>query len=91
MLSCLIPTKVTASIEQFKQLVIDAEAVRASQLLIDLCVEFPLLAGIVTLLKQGSIDEALNNVGMFNYDLANELRTHMQVLAEISIELNHRS
>lgn len=83
----LLPPAITNSINDFKQLVIAADAQRASGLLIELCEEFPVLAGTVTLLQQGSIDQALNNVGLFNRELAAELRLHMNVLHQISREL----
>jgi hypothetical protein len=84
----LSPTKLTAAIDEFKQLIIAADAKRASALLLELCVDYPLLAGIVTLLRQGSINEALLNVGLFDHDLASELRNHMTVLAQVGTELN---
>lgn len=81
---------ISARIDELKALVHQANAVKASQLLIDLCDEFPMLAGILTLIRQGSLDDALTNVAMFDPALAKELRGHWTTLVTIQHELNRR-
>lgn len=78
---------VRRQIDELKALVIQADAERASRVLLDLCAAYPVLAGILTLVRQGSIDQAVGNVGMFDADLANTLRAHRSTLLQISQEL----
>lgn len=79
---------INKQITELRNLIHEADARRASQLLIDLCDEYPLLAGILTLVRQGSMDQAINNVALFNAELALELRGHIDVLHQIRAELN---
>jgi hypothetical protein len=70
-------------IDELRMLIHRADADRASRLLLELCEQFPLLAGVVALLRQGSIDQAVDAIAMFDSDLGDELREQTDVLREI--------
>jgi hypothetical protein len=73
---------ITMFVSEHRQLLLqflkDADSDRGAALLQDICQRMPAAAGVVTTLMGGTPQEAINNIALFDSELAQEIRNNMR-------------